>query len=83
MYLPVPAFGYLCDRLGPGIPSCLSGIFFGLGYLLAAFAYRSGPPPSSGGVLIAYGLALLEGLPDTRAGSAEALPARLLAKVCG
>ncbi|KAF2255708.1 MFS general substrate transporter [Trematosphaeria pertusa] len=49
MYLPVPAFGYLCDRLGPGWPSCLSGIFFGLGYLLAAFAYKSGPPPSAGG----------------------------------
>jgi MFS family permease len=49
MYLPVPAFGYLCDRLGPGIPSLLSGIFFGLGYMLAAFAYRSGPPPSAGG----------------------------------
>ncbi|OCK78916.1 MFS monocarboxylic acid transporter-like protein [Lepidopterella palustris CBS 459.81] len=49
MYLPVPAFGYLCDRLGPGVPSLLSGFFFGLGYLLAAFAYRSGPPPSDGG----------------------------------
>lgn len=49
MYLPVPAFGYLCDRLGPGAPSGLSGIFFGLGYLLAAFAYKSGPPPSAGG----------------------------------
>ncbi|KAF2680087.1 MFS monocarboxylic acid transporter [Lentithecium fluviatile CBS 122367] len=49
MYLPVPAFGYLCDRLGPGAPSALSGIFFGLGYLLAAFAYKSGPPPSAGG----------------------------------
>ncbi|KAF2267088.1 MFS general substrate transporter [Lojkania enalia] len=49
MYLPVPAFGYLCDRLGPGVPSFLSGILFGLGYLLAAFAYRSGPPPSADG----------------------------------
>ncbi|ORY15581.1 MFS monocarboxylic acid transporter [Clohesyomyces aquaticus] len=49
MYLPVPAFGYLCDRLGPGVPSFLSGILFGLGYLLAAFAYHSGPPPSAGG----------------------------------
>lgn len=49
MYLPVPAFGYLCDRLGPGAPSSLSGLFFGLGYLLAAFAYKSGPPPSAGG----------------------------------
>ena len=32
----------------------------------------SNPPPSSGGVLIAYGLALLERLPDGAAGSAEA-----------
>jgi MFS family permease len=49
MYLPVPAFGYLCDRLGPGLPSLLSGFLFGFGYLLAAFAYKSGPPPSAGG----------------------------------
>ncbi len=35
----------------------------------------SNPPPSSGGVLIAYGLALLERLPDTAAGSAEAVAA--------
>lgn len=49
MYLPVPFWGYLCDRYGPGIPSLLSGIFFGLGYLLAAFAYKSGPPPSADG----------------------------------
>jgi len=33
----------------------------------------SNPPPSSGGVLIAYGLALLEGLPRAPAGSAEAI----------
>ena len=38
-------------------------------------AFVSNPPPSSGGVLIAYGLALLEGLADSRAGSAEALAA--------
>jgi gamma-glutamyltranspeptidase/glutathione hydrolase len=38
-------------------------------------AFVSNPPPSSGGVLIAYGLALLEGLPDTEAGSARALAA--------
>ena len=49
MYLPVPIFGYLCDRAGPGYPSALSGLFFGSGYLLAAFAYKSGPPPSAGG----------------------------------
>jgi gamma-glutamyltranspeptidase/glutathione hydrolase len=35
----------------------------------------SNPPPSSGGVLIAYGLALLERLPDGPAGSAEAVAA--------
>jgi gamma-glutamyltranspeptidase/glutathione hydrolase len=33
----------------------------------------SNPPPSSGGVLIAYGLALLDGLPSAPAGSAEAV----------
>ena len=33
----------------------------------------SNPPPSSGGVLIAYGLALLERLPDAAAGSAAAI----------
>ncbi|KAF1814342.1 MFS general substrate transporter [Eremomyces bilateralis CBS 781.70] len=49
MYLPVSAFGYLCDRYGPRVPSALSGIFFGGGYLLAAFAYRSGPPAERGG----------------------------------
>ncbi|KAH0391018.1 MFS general substrate transporter, partial [Aureobasidium melanogenum] len=41
MYLPVPIFGFLCDRYGPGIPSILSGCFAGLGYILAAFAYRN------------------------------------------
>src|SRR4051794_26656963 len=46
MYLPVPIFGYLCDRYGPGIPSLLSGSLFGAGYILAAFTYRSGPPAS-------------------------------------
>jgi gamma-glutamyltranspeptidase / glutathione hydrolase len=35
--------------------------------------FVSNSPPSSGGVLIAYGLALLERLPDSRGGSAEAL----------
>jgi gamma-glutamyltranspeptidase / glutathione hydrolase len=33
----------------------------------------SNPPPSSGGILIAYGLALLERLPRSAAGSAEAV----------
>ena len=46
MYLPVPIFGYLCDRYGPGIPSLLSAFLFGSGYILAAFAYKSGPPAS-------------------------------------
>src|SRR5581483_5240155 len=35
----------------------------------------SNPPPSSGGVLIAFGLALLDGLPTGRCGSAEAIAA--------
>ncbi|KAJ8116246.1 hypothetical protein OPT61_g2273 [Boeremia exigua] len=48
MYLLVPLFGYLCDRLGPGAPSALSGVFFGFGYLVAAFAYQSGPPAVNG-----------------------------------
>ena len=58
-YLPVSAFGYLCDRLGPGVPSFLSGFLFGLGYLLAAFAYRSGPPPSAGGGGWPFGIMVL------------------------
>jgi MFS family permease len=49
LYLLVPIFGYLCDRLGPGVPSGLAGVLFGSGYLLAAYAYKSGPPPSAGG----------------------------------
>jgi MFS family permease len=49
MYLPVPLFGYLCDRSGPRLPSFLAGGFFGVGYLMAAFAYRSGPPVDLGG----------------------------------
>jgi MFS family permease len=47
MYLPVSLFGYMCDRLGPGAPSALSGGFFGFGYIVAAFVYQSGPPPSA------------------------------------
>lgn len=49
MYLPVPFFGYLCDRYGPRPPAILAGTFFGIGYLLAAFAYKSGPPKALGG----------------------------------
>ncbi|KAJ5179075.1 transporter mch1 [Penicillium capsulatum] len=49
MYLLVPLFGYLCDRYSPSPLSLGSGILFGLGYLLAAFTYKSGPPRESGG----------------------------------
>ena len=49
MYLPVPLWGMMCDRFGPGIPSLLAGSFFGIGYLLAAFDFQSGPPPALGG----------------------------------
>lgn len=49
LYLPVPAFGYLCDRYGPRPPALLAGAFFGIGYLMAAFAYKSGPPAQLGG----------------------------------
>lgn len=48
-YLPVPIWGYLCDRYGPGVPSVLAGAFFGVGYILAAFTYRSGVPSDAGG----------------------------------
>ena len=48
MYLPVPIFGYLCDRYSPS-PMALSGaILFGFGYLLAAFTFKSGPPGDTG-----------------------------------
>ncbi|KAF1981238.1 MFS general substrate transporter [Aulographum hederae CBS 113979] len=49
MYLPVPAFGYLCDRFGPRLPSFLAALLFGAGYLLAALTYKSGPPADLGG----------------------------------
>ncbi|KAK2754850.1 putative monocarboxylate transporter mch1 [Arachnomyces sp. PD_36] len=49
MYLPVPLFGYLCDRYNPAPISLMSGVLFGLGYLLAAFVYKSGPPADAGG----------------------------------
>ncbi|KAH8601326.1 major facilitator superfamily domain-containing protein [Bisporella sp. PMI_857] len=42
LYLPVPLFGYLCDRVGPAPLSFISAILFGLGYFLAAFTYQSG-----------------------------------------
>lgn len=49
MYLPVPLFGYLCDRYNPRPLSLVAGLFFGVGYLLAALTYRAGPPRSEGG----------------------------------
>lgn len=49
LYLPVPIFGYLCDRYSPWPLAMFSGITFGASYLLAAFTYRSGPPPDAGG----------------------------------
>jgi MFS family permease len=49
MYLPVPLFGYLCDRYSPSPLAMFSGLVFGVGYLLAAFTYRSGPPVAAGG----------------------------------
>jgi MFS family permease len=49
MYLPVPVFGYLCDRSGPRPGAILAALFFGGGYLTAAVVYRSGPPELLGG----------------------------------
>ncbi|KAJ5869721.1 hypothetical protein N7455_004662 [Penicillium solitum] len=49
MYLPVPLFGYLCDRYSPSPLAMFSGLVFGVGYLLAAFTYQSGPPADAGG----------------------------------
>ena len=63
MYLPVPLFGFLCDRFGPGSPSLLAGCLFGLGYILAAFAYKSGAPPSAGGEGWPYWAMILSFIP--------------------
>ena len=41
MYLPVPLFGYLCDRYNPRPISALAGTLFGAGYLLAALTYHA------------------------------------------
>ena len=49
MYLPVPLLGYLVDRYNPRPISLLSGLLFGVGYLLAALTYRAGPIRSEGG----------------------------------
>ncbi|CAG8959274.1 hypothetical protein HYFRA_00013043 [Hymenoscyphus fraxineus] len=42
LYLPVSLLGYLCDRIGPAPLSLMASFLFGLGYLLAAFTYKSG-----------------------------------------
>ena len=63
MYLPVPLFGLLCDRFGPGIPSLLAGCWFGIGYTVAAFTYKSGPPPSAGGEGWPYWVMILAFIP--------------------
>lgn len=47
MYLPVPLFGYLCDRYSPPPLSLLASFLFGFGYILAAYTYKSGPPPDA------------------------------------
>ena len=44
MYLPVPIFGYLCDRFSPPPLSLFASFLFGSGYFLAAYTYKSGPP---------------------------------------
>lgn len=49
MYLPVSLAGYLCDRYSPSPLTLFAGVTFGLGYLLAALVYKSGPPPDAGG----------------------------------
>ncbi|KAL8761557.1 MAG: hypothetical protein Q9184_002322 [Pyrenodesmia sp. 2 TL-2023] len=48
MYLPVPLFGYLCDRFSPRPLSLFAGIIFGLGYLLAALTFHHGSPKNGG-----------------------------------
>ena len=44
MYLPVPLFGYLCDRFDPRPLSFAAGCLFGIGYGLAASTYGACPP---------------------------------------
>jgi MFS family permease len=59
MYLPVPLFGYLCDRYSPPPLSVLACTFFGAGYLLAAFTYKSGAPRDAGGSGWPFGIMVL------------------------
>ncbi|KAG9238759.1 major facilitator superfamily domain-containing protein [Amylocarpus encephaloides] len=42
LYLPVSVLGYLCDRIGPAPLSFMASVLFTVGYLLAAFTYKSG-----------------------------------------
>jgi MFS family permease len=49
MYLPVPIFGYLCDRSGSRYPSIFAGVLFGGGYITAALVYNAGPPEQPAG----------------------------------
>lgn len=59
MYLPVPIFGYLCDRYTPSPLALLSAFLFGGGYLLAALTYRTGPPADTGGSGWPFGVMIL------------------------
>ncbi|KAI9870802.1 MAG: putative monocarboxylate transporter mch1, partial [Pleopsidium flavum] len=59
MYLPIPLFGYLCDRYSPRPLSLFAAILFALGYLLAAFTYRQGPPVAAGGEGWPFGVMVL------------------------
>src|SRR5262245_7423880 len=49
MYLPVPLFGYMCDRYSPPPLAFFASVLFGIGYILAAYTYKSGPPPDAHG----------------------------------
>ncbi|ETN41730.1 uncharacterized protein HMPREF1541_03666 [Cyphellophora europaea CBS 101466] len=59
MYLPVPLFGFLCDRYSPPPLSLLASMLFGFGYLLAAYTYQSGPPRDAGGQGWPFGVMVL------------------------
>lgn len=59
MYLPVPLFGYLCDRFSPPPLSLLASFLFGFGYLLAAYTYQSGAPKDAGGDGWPFGVMVL------------------------
>ena len=63
LYLPVPVWGMLCDRRGPGVCSLIAGVLFGIGYTIAAFTYRSGPPISRGGEGWPYWVMILGFIP--------------------